>query len=687
MTLQDLIIRHKQYYINNDLWKYQPLTFKVQGDGSIELTLYTKTATNNHYLQYSFDGNTWEYAIQEIAPISTTDNFKARYKIATIEAGQSIKLRGNVLSSSIHGTFSTKKYGDVFYDVYGNPASLYSSNAFVNIENVDLTELFANYIDEEINKSLYYDDDTLSWKSSGTTKIYEKESSTIKYGRVTSIYQDNVLRSIKNLWLQHSNGIYTKMFIGSQVKILTDYMPISGNCKGMFYSSQIISNDLSLQLPSTVNNHNYEGMFAYCPNIRNITINIENNDIYSGMFLGNHLEKINITYNNINNGGLFRTIKSMFFECSNINQFNITLNNIAVPVFDEYFRFTIPNTLTDCSNSVLNINNISTANPDWKIFKNSNIESTPVINNPNNKNLNNIFNQESIQYINQFQYRINVSTFKFKDNLQNLKQINITRLTGNVNYIGNSILKSVCNYPITIICNKTVPISYFGRHHNNHPSFTLSNLVFLVESNQITNYEEVDSFDMKNYAFNTGIFYQNGLHITYLINSYNKNYTYHDKLLTCSTDINNYLNDVPRRITIMKTNWSDTNFGIQSYICRVNPNLNIDYTLDVTIDNNTDTSRQEDYILTINSGSINTSKRPGYNGKYNIEYFNQEDIENKYIVSLATQALCKKMQIYKDGTEIAEFKFIKDIDTNKYYLKNTITEQIHILQPIIYQAQ
>lgn len=153
-----------------------------------------------------------------MAPISTADNFKARYKIAIIEAGQSIKLRGNVLLSSgstIHGTFSTKKHGDVFYDVYGNPASLYSSNAFVNIENVDLTELFANYIDEEINKSLYYNDDTLSWKSSGTTKIYEKESSTIKYGRATSIYQDNVLRSIKNLWLQHSNGIYTKMFIGS----------------------------------------------------------------------------------------------------------------------------------------------------------------------------------------------------------------------------------------------------------------------------------------------------------------------------------------------------------------------------------------------------------------------------------------------------------------------------------------
>lgn len=682
MILQDLIIRHKQYYINNDLWKYQPLTFKVQGDGSIELTLYTKTATDNHYLQYSFDGNTWEYAIQEIAPINTADNnFKARYKIATIAAGQSIKLRGNVLSSSIHGTFSTKKYGDVFYDVYGNPASLYSSNAFVNIENVDLTELFANYIDEEINKSLYYDDDTLSWKSSGTTKIYEKESSTIKYGRVTSIYQDNVLRSIKNLWLQHSNGIYTKMFIGSQVKTLTNYMPISGNCKGMFYSSQIISNDLSLQLPSTVNNHNYEGMFAYCPNIRNITINIENNDIYAGMFLGSHLEKINITYNNINNGGLFRTIKSMFFECSNINQFNITLNNISVPVFDEYFRFTIPNTLTDCNNSVLNINNISTTNPIWKIFKNSNIESTPVINNPNYKDLNNIFNQESIQYINQFQYRINVSTFKFKDSLQNLKQVNITRLTGNVNYIGNSILKSICNRPITIICNKTISISYFGKNHNNAGPFALSNLVFLVESNQITNYEEVDSFDMKNYAFNTGIFYQNGLHITYLINSYNNNYTHWDKLLTSFTGIN--LNSIPQHITVVKTNHGD--FG-PSYICRVNPDLNTDYTLDVTIDNNTDTSRQEDYILTINSGSISTGKSPAYNGKYNIEYFNQEDIENKYIVSLATQSFCKRMQIYKDGTGIAEFKFIKDKDTNKYYLKNTITEQIHILQPIIYQA-
>lgn len=389
MILQDLIIRHKQYSINNDLWKYQPLTFKVQGDGSIELTLYTKTATDNHYLQYSFDGNTWKYAIQEIAPISTADNFKARYKIATIAAGQSIKLRGNVLSSSIHGTFSTKKHGDVFYDVYGNPASLYSSNAFVNIENVDLTELFANYIDEEINKSLYYDDDTLSWKSSGTTKIYEKESSTIKYRRVTSIYQDNVLRSIKNLWLQHSNGIYTKMFIGSQVKTLTDYMPISGNCKGMFYSSKIISNDLSLQLPSTVNNHNYEGMFAYCPNIRNITINIENNDIYAGMFLGSHLEKINITYNNINNGGLFRTIKSMFFECSNINQFNITLNNISVPVFDEYFRFTIPNTLTDCSKSKLSIIDTGivydgqyrqiNSEPVSELFKNTKIKKSPYI--------------------------------------------------------------------------------------------------------------------------------------------------------------------------------------------------------------------------------------------------------------------------------------------------------------------
>ena len=684
MTLQNLIIRHKQYYINNDLWKYQPLTFKVQGDGNIELTLYTKTATDNHYLQYSFDGNTWEYAIQEIAPISTADNFKARYKIATIAAGQSIKLRGNVLSSSIHGTFSTKKYGDVFYDVYGNPASLYSSNAFVNIENVDLTELFANYIDEEINKSLYYDDDTLSWKSSGTTKIYEKESSTIKYGRVTSIYQDNVLRSIKNLWLQHSNGIYTKMFIGSQVKTLTDYMPISGNCKGMFYSSKIISNDLSLQLPSTTSSHNYEGMFAYCSNIRNITINIENNDIYAGMFLGSRLEKINITYNNISNT-LSRTIKSMFFECSTINQFNITLNNISVPVFDEYFRFTIPNILTDCNNSVLNINNISTTNPVWKIFKNSNIENTPVINNPNNKNLNNIFNQESIQYINQFQYRINIPTFKFKNNLQNLKQINITRLTGNVNYIGDSILKSICNYPITIICNKIIPISYFGRNHNNHPSFTLSNLVFLVEPNQIINYEEVDSFDMKNYAFNTGVFYQSGLHITYLINSYNRNYQHVDKLLTSSTDINNYLNAIPKHISVLKTNSGD--FMGPSYICRVNPDLNTDYTLDVTIDNNTDTNRQEDYILTINSGSINTGKSPAYNGKYNIEYFNQGDIENKYIVSLATWSFCKKMQIYKDGTRIAEFKFIKDKDTNKYYLKNTITEQIHILQPIIYQAQ
>ena len=103
------------------------------------------------------------------------------------------------------------------------------------------------------------------------------------------------------------------------MKTLTDYMPISGNCKGMFYSSQIISNDLSLQLPPTTSSHNYEGMFAYCPNIRNITINIEDNDIYAGMFLGSRLEKINITYNNINNGGLFRTIKSMFFECSNIN--------------------------------------------------------------------------------------------------------------------------------------------------------------------------------------------------------------------------------------------------------------------------------------------------------------------------------------------------------------------------------
>ena len=421
-------------------------------------------------------------------------------------------------------------------------------------------------------------------------------------------------------------------------------------------------------------------MFAYCPNIRNITINIENNDIYDGMFLGSHLEKINITYNNINNGGLFRTIKSMFFECSNINQFNITLNNISVPVFDEYFRFTIPNMLIDCSNSVLNINNISTANPDWKIFKNSNIESTPVINNPNNKNLNNIFNQESIQYINQFQYRINIPTFKFKDNLQNLKQINITRLTGNVNYIGASILKSICNYPITIICNKTIPISYFGRNHNNNPSFTLSNLVFLVEPNQIINYEEVDSFDMKNYAFNTGVFYQSGLHITYLINSYNKNYTYGDKLLTCSTN-----NAVPKHISVLKTNSGD--FMGPSYICRVDPDLNTDYTLDVTIDNNTDTSIQEDYILTINSGSISTGKSPAYNGKYNIEYFNQEDIENKYIVSLATQSFCKRMQIYKDGTGIAEFKFIKDKDTNKYYLKNTITEQIHILQPIIYQAQ
>ena len=215
--------------------------------------------------------------------------------------------------------------------------------------------------------------------------------------------------------------------------------------------------------------------------------------------------------------------------------------------------------------------------------------------------------------------------------------------------------------------------------------FTLSNLVFLVESNQITNYEEVDSFDMKNYAFNTGIFYQNGLHIIYLINSYYKNYTYCDKLLTSSTDINNFLNAIPKHISVLKTDAGD--FMGPSYICKVNPDLNTDYTLDVTIDNNTDTSRQEDYILTINSGSINTGKSPAYNGKYNIEYFNQEDIENKYIVSLATQSFCKRIQIYKDGTGIAEFKFIKDKDTNKYYLKNTITEQIHILQPIIYQAQ
>ena len=186
---------------------------------------------------------------------------------------------------------------------------------------------------------------------------------------------------------------------------------------------------------------------------------------------------------------------------------------------------------------------------------------------------------------------------------------------------------------------------------------------------------------MKNYAFNTGVFYQSGLHITYLINSYNSNYTYWDKLLTSFNGIN--LNNIPQHITVVKTTHGD--FG-PSYICRVNPDLNTDYTLDVTIDNNIDTSRQEDYILTINSGSISTGKSPAYNGKYNIEYFNQKDIENKYIVSLATWSFCKKMQIYKDGTGIAEFKFIKDKDTNKYYLKNTITEQIHILQPIIYQG-
>ena len=50
------------------------------------------------------------------------------------------------------------------------------------------------------------------------------------------------------------------------------------------------------------------------------------------------------------------------------------------------------NLLKDYTEIDLNINNISTTNPIWKIFKNSNIESTPVINNPNYKDLNNIFN-------------------------------------------------------------------------------------------------------------------------------------------------------------------------------------------------------------------------------------------------------------------------------------------------------
>ena len=510
MTLQDLIIKHKQYYINNDLWKYQPLTFKVQGDGSIELTLYTKTATDNHYLQYSFDGNTWKYARQEIAPFA--DNFKARYKIDTIAAGQSIKLRGNVLSSSIHGTFSTKKYGDVFYDVYGNPASLYSSNAFVNIENVDLTELFANYIDEEINKSLYYDDDTLSWKSSRTTSIYEKESSTIKYGRVTSIYQDNVLRSIKNLWLQHSNGIYTKMFIGSQVKTLTDYMPISGNCKGMFYSSQIISNDLSLQLPSTTSSHNYEGMFAYCPNIRNITINIEDNDIYAGMFLGSRLEKINITYNNINNGGLFRTIKSMFFECSNINQFNITLNHISVPVFDEYFRFTIPNTLTDCSESKLSIIDTGivydgqyrqiNSEPVSELFKNTKIKKSPYVK-LTNSSIHCLFKDaKDLEEINTIETDGRQSNLFYdssnRPSYKNIQSINYSKYTkgansGNTidyNYVREKRRKT----PLTIYTNSSLTGKIAGGNTDN----VFYNTINILQNQS---YEEIDSLPNDQYTY------------------------------------------------------------------------------------------------------------------------------------------------------------------------------------------
>lgn len=378
MTIQNLIIKHKQFALN-DFWKCQHLTFKIH-NGSITLSLYTKDYKKTCKLQYSVDnGNNWNDVIKVEKKSAINDNeCKAKYTIGTFD--NSVKLRGNVLieNSNQWGVFSVKCNNGATYDVCGNPASLYSIDSFASVRTIDLSNLFAN---REIsdNKELYYDDNELSWKNkdSGTNKIFTKESSNIKYGG-ESVYGDNGLLSIKNLWLQHPNGTYTNMFIGSNVKTITDYMPISGRCGGMFYSSQITSDDLKLQLPS-IQNYLYEGMFAYCPNIKNITVNnIQNKDIYAGMFLGcKNLEKINVTYSNITNS-LSKTIKSMFFECSKINQFNITFDNISVPEFDEYFRFTIPSTLTDCSESELNILNSEATTSVYKLFYNSKIETAPA---------------------------------------------------------------------------------------------------------------------------------------------------------------------------------------------------------------------------------------------------------------------------------------------------------------------
>ena len=398
MTIQNLIIKHKQFALN-DSWKYQHLTFKIH-NGSIKLSLYTKNYNDTCKLQYSDDnGRNW-YDVKKVEKKSVVNDNECEAKYTIGEFDNSVKLRGNVLYKISNldnqwGVFSVKCNDGATYDVCGNPASLYSIDSFASIKKVDLSNLFANK--EISDNALYYDDNKLSWKTSGTNKIFVKKSSNIKYDG-NSVYGDNGLLSIKNLWLQHPYGTYTNMFIGSNVKTITDYMPISGKCEGMFYNSQITSDNLKLQLPSIQNIHIYEGMFAYCPNIKNITVNIEKNleddiqdmDKYAGMFLGcENLEKINVTYSNITSS-LSKTIKSMFFECNNINQFNITFDNISVPKFDEYFRFTIPSTLTDCSESELSIINTGIVRdgrgnrqidlePISGLFKNTKIKKTPYI--------------------------------------------------------------------------------------------------------------------------------------------------------------------------------------------------------------------------------------------------------------------------------------------------------------------
>lgn len=392
MTIQNLIIKHKQFALN-DFWKYQYLTFKIH-NGSITLSLYTKDYKKTCKLQYSVDnGNNWNDVIKvEKKSVINDNECKAKYTIGTFD--NSVKLRGNVLieNSNQWGVFSVKCNKGATYDVCGNPASLCSSDSFASVRTIDLSNLFANKV-KISDDELYYDDNKLFWKDSGENLIFTKESSDIKYDG-NSVYQDNGLQSIKNLWLQHPNGTYTNMFIGSNVKTITDYMPISGKCEGMFYCSQITSDDLKLQLPSIQNTHLYEGMFAYCPNIKNITVNnIQNEDIYAGMFLGcKNLEKINVTYSNITSS-LSKTIKSMFFECNNINQFNITFDNISVPVFDEYFRFTIPSTLTDCSKSELNILNSEATTSVYKLFYNSKIETAPTTICNNNGVYSHLFDQ------------------------------------------------------------------------------------------------------------------------------------------------------------------------------------------------------------------------------------------------------------------------------------------------------